>query len=211
MSEWVIWGIFGIAAIVGAFGVVFFTNPVHSALSLVTSLIAVAVLFLVQNAFFMSIVQIIVYTGAIVVMFLFVIMLLGVDRRDTADEKWLYHPAFPFAFVGGVIVLCGLMIAVNGVNWPLGAPGTDTLAAIDADGGNVEAISRLLFTRYLLPFEFVSILVVAGVVGAMVLAKRDDRKLFGSGIGKSAEVVDQIRAGVEAGQADDNEPEGASQ
>ncbi len=188
MSQWVLWGIFGVTTLVAAFGVVFFTNPVHSALALVATLLSVSVLFLIQDAFFLSVVQIIVYTGAIVVLFLFVIMLLGVDRSDTAEERLLYHPWFPFAFVVGVAALLVLVILVTGINWPLGQPGSDTQEAINEAGGNVEAISDMLFTRYLLPFEFTSILIVSGIVGAVVLAKRD-KKLHGSGIGRSADAL----------------------
>ncbi len=183
MAEWILYAIFGALALGGALGVVFLANPVHSALSLVVTLVSIAVLFLEQSAFFLSTVQIIVYTGAIVVLFLFVIMMLGVDRGDERETRMLSRASFRYGFLAAVAVLLVPILLVTG-GWPTGAPGTDTKAAITAAGGNVQAIAQSLFTQYLLPFEVTSILVVAAIVGVIVLAKRP-KGLRGAGVGRS--------------------------
>lgn len=195
MSEWVVFVIFGVLAVSGALGLVFQANPVHSALLLVLTLVSMAVLFIVQGAYFLSVVQIIVYTGAVVVLFLFVIMLLGIDRPDVGEDK-LYRQK-PVAVGVGLLVFV-LTVALAGLGvWKVGAPGRDTAKAIADAGGNVEALSRSLFTRYLLPFELTSFIVVVAVVGGIVLAKRP-RKARGVGIGLSKEVATEISREITA-------------
>src|ERR1044072_3057202 len=105
----------GAACIAGALGVVLNSNPVHAALSLVTTLFGVAVLFVAQQANFLAAVQVIVYAGAIVVLFLFVIMLLGVDRTEAAPRHKLRLQR-PIAVVCGA-ALIGLITGVAGLTW----------------------------------------------------------------------------------------------
>lgn len=195
-GEWILYIVFGATALASALGVVFLTNPVHSALSLVAALVSVAGLFLAQQAFFLSVVQIIVYTGAVVVLFLFVIMLLGVDTADPGEERLLRRTWFPWAFLGGVIVVGGTILAVTGIDMSFGVQGTDTADAVDAAGGNVELISEHLFTDWLLPFELTSVLIVAAIVGGVVLAKRS-KGLKGSGMGVSPDVAEKISEEME--------------
>lgn len=192
-AEWILYIVFGALALGCAFGVVFAPNPVHSALYLVATLLSIAILFLAQSAYFLSAVQIIVYTGAIMVLFLFVIMLLGIDSPDPDETDRLRNPGTVVLVAGVVVVFFLLVQLAVGFAWPTGVPGTSGSAeAQAAAGGNVQAISAVLFTKFLLPFELTSFLLVAGVIGAVVLARRG-RGVFGAGIGRSREVVEELR------------------
>jgi NADH-quinone oxidoreductase subunit J len=151
----------------GALGVVLSRNPVHSALSLVATLFGVAILFIVQDANFLAAVQVIVYAGAIVVLFLFVIMLLGVDRSDDIETEPLVAQR-PLAIIAG-IALGGGLIAVLVGSTITGVRGSG--APLKASSPDVEQIGRLLFTDYLFPFEVTSVLLVIAVVGAVMLAR----------------------------------------
>jgi NADH-quinone oxidoreductase subunit J len=152
----------------GAVGVVIARNPVHAALMLVMTLFGVAVLFVAQEAHFLAAVQVIVYAGAIVVLFLFVIMLLGVDREESVARDEL-RAQRPLAFLLGVIALAEILLLARGTDWVSGAP---SQAGKATGGSNVELLARSLFTRYLLAFEVTSILLVIAVVGAVVLARQ---------------------------------------
>ena len=159
--------------LVGALGVVTRSNPVHAALSLVLTLFGVAVHFVALEAYFLAAVQIIVYAGAIVVLFLFVIMLLGVDKaEDLATEplvaqRWL-------AGIAGLGLLGLLVVAVaRGVEVlrPRGN-GLDT-AAQGADGdANIQQLAQSVFGDYVVAFELTSVLLVVAVVGTVMLARR---------------------------------------
>ena len=113
--------VFGGLTLAGALGVVLSRNPVHSALWLVLTLVSVAVLFLIQDAQLVAAVQVIVYAGAIVVLFLFVIMLLGVDRRETLTEHLRFQR--PIALALGLIVLAEVLL-LAGHTWATGAKTT---------------------------------------------------------------------------------------
>ena len=166
--EWAVFIVFAVAAIVGAGGVVLARKPVHSALSLVLTLFSVAVFFVLQGAHFLAAVQVIVYAGAIVILFLFVIMLLGIDQEDVLDEPL---PAQrPLAVVVGVALFAGLLLVAK-ILTPTGAPAARA-SATQGDVANVERVARSLFTDFLWPFEITSALLVIAVVGAVVLARR---------------------------------------
>jgi NADH-quinone oxidoreductase subunit J len=152
----------------GALGVVLFRHPVYAALSLVGSMIAVAVFFLQLDADLVAIVQIVVYASAITVLFLFVIMLLGVDRREERDTGHLFQRIAAVAL--GAAVLVGL-VGLIGTKWVAGTP-VDAAPLNDPDGGNVKAVAEVLFTDYIWAFEVVSVMLVIGVVGSVVLARR---------------------------------------
>ena len=162
------------AAIVlaGAFGVIFLRNPVHAALSLVMTLFGVAVLFVAQEAHFLAAVQVIVYAGAIVVLFLFVIMLLGVDREEAVEVEELKGQR-PLAVGVGMLVLLLVILLARANEWASGAPAARGLAS--GPGENVEKLGRSIFTDFLLPFEVTAVLLVIAVVGAVVLARRPPR------------------------------------
>jgi len=166
--EAVIFFVFAAIALAGSLGVVLAPNPVHSALLLVATLISVAVFFLQLDAQLLAAVQIIVYAGAIVVLFLFVIMLLGVDKREALSEPIRYQR--PAAVALGVIALAEVLF-LGGNQWATGAP--SQRGAIDAEGsGNIEQVARSLFTDYLWAFEITAALLVIAVVGGVVLARR---------------------------------------
>jgi NADH-quinone oxidoreductase subunit J len=158
-----------VAALVllGGLGVVLFRHPVYAALSLVGSMIAIAVLFLGLDADLVAIVQIVVYASAITVLFLFVIMLLGVDRREERD------PGHVVQRIGALVLGAALAVGLGSMalrNWAVGtAPDTPL---DDPSGGNIEAVARVLFTDYLWAFQVVSVMLVIAVVGTVVLARR---------------------------------------
>src|SRR6202167_3818984 len=164
---------FGIGAtiiILGAIGVVIARNPVHSALMLVMTLFGVAVLFVEEGANFLAAVQVIVYAGAIVVLFLFVIMFLGVDREENLDKDPLPFQR-PLALVLMALALAGLLVLAIGAHWSLG-PQHVAGGSLNQPGGDVAALGRSVFTTYLFPFEITAALLVIAVVGAVVLARR---------------------------------------
>jgi NADH-quinone oxidoreductase subunit J len=168
----VIFFVFGAAVLAGALGVVLARNPVHSALSLVVTLVSVAVLFLQQDAHLLAAVQVVVYAGAIVVLFLFVIMLLGVDQPDTLRDPLKAQRAA--AIVLGVVLLAEVLF-LAGHHWATGAPAPASDAIRGGDpglGNNVERIARSLFTDYLWAFEITAAMLVLAVIGAVVLARR---------------------------------------
>ena len=158
-----------ILVIGGALGVIAMRKPVHSALCLVVTLVGVAVLFVAQQANFLAAVQVIVYAGAIVVLFLFVIMLLGVDRVERATREPL-RAQRPLAVVVALAIV-GLTIAVAQVSWQ--ATGLAQQGGPQSDPGtDIEHLADSIFTQYLFPFEATSILLVIAVVGAVVLSRR---------------------------------------
>ena len=154
--------------LVGAIGVVVGRNPVHCALMLVMTLFGIAVLFVAQEAHFLAAVQVIVYAGAIVVLFLFVIMLLGVDREENVATEPLKGQRPIALFLGFVSLVEILLLA--GSQWVSGVP--SAAGAASGPGANVEKLARSIFTRYLFAFEATSVLLVIAVVGAVVLARR---------------------------------------
>jgi NADH-quinone oxidoreductase subunit J len=165
---------FAIAAVicvVGAFGVVLSRNPVHSALMLVMTLFGIAVLFVEENAQFLAAVQVIVYAGAIVVLFLFVIMLLGVDRKEAIERDPLRGQRLT-AVCLGVLALVEVLLLARG-KWPHG-PQTVS-GPLGSPAANIRLVGKSVFTTYLLAFEVTSALLVIAVVGAVVLARRPRR------------------------------------
>jgi NADH-quinone oxidoreductase subunit J len=171
-----------VVALGASMAMLFAKNAVHAALFLVATQIALAVAFLLQGAFFVAAVQIIVYAGAIMVLFLFVIMLLGVDRQEALIEP--LPGQRPLAIgLGALLAVEILYVALKGVDFVIGgtAQGGEALTELNQDPGNVQAIADALFSRYLLPFEATSILLVVAVVGVMVLARRITHVQSGGG------------------------------
>lgn len=162
------------AALGGALGVVLARNPVHAALFLVVTLVSVAVLFLLRDAELVAAVQVIVYASAIVVLFLFVIMLLGVDRRESLEDRVPYQR--PAALALGLILLAEIVF-LAGHEW---ATGRHTASGVPLEGGgfgnDVERVARVLFTDFLWAFEITAVLLVIAVVGAVVLARRSGQR-----------------------------------
>ena len=169
-------GVFAACAVIvlaGAFGVVFARNPVHSALMLVMTLFGVAVLFVAQEAHFLAAVQVIVYAGAIVVLFLFVIMLLGVDRDEAVEVETLRGQR-PAAFIIGALSLAMILLLTRADSWTTGTPSQG--GAAGGPGENVEKLGRSIFTTHILAFEVTAVLLVIAVVGAVVLARKPSRR-----------------------------------
>ncbi len=157
--------------LVGALGVVLSRNPVHSALMLVLTLFGIAVLFVQLEAGFLAAVQVIVYAGAIVVLFLFVIMLLGVDRIEGLARDPLVAQR-PAAVVVMGAVVAGILVGVDAFSSSQGAP--SMTGSLSGAGSNVEKLAEVIFTRQLFAFEATSALLVIAVVGAVVLSRRGD-------------------------------------
>jgi NADH-quinone oxidoreductase subunit J len=144
-------------------------NAIHAALFLIVNFFTLAVFYLVLGAPFLFAVQIIVYAGAIMVLFLFVIMLLGVDREERLVER--LRGQRPVAILLGVGLVAEIVVAIRaGVGFAnRGAPNFDTMVN---RGGNAQALSRVLFRQYFFPFEVTSILLIVAAIAAMVLAQR---------------------------------------
>jgi NADH-quinone oxidoreductase subunit J len=160
----------GAICLAGSIGVVLFRNPVHNALSLVATLFGVAVLFIAQGAYFLAAIQVIVYAGAIVVLFLFVIMLLGVDKAEDLDHEPILGQR-PAAVAAGVAILGLSLTALLSVGSRVTGQAA-ALAAIDPDEPNVNALAKVLFTDYVFAFEVTAVLLTVAVVGAVVLSRR---------------------------------------
>src|SRR4051794_40627763 len=168
----VIFFIFAALALIGALGVVLARNPVHSALLLVVTLVSVAGFFIQPQAHLLAAAQVIAYPGAIVDLFLFVIMLLGVDREESLVDPL---PHQRIVAIGLGIFVMGELNFLAGQNWATGAPTPDQFALKGggtALGNNVERVARVLFTDFLWPFEITAGLLVIAVVGSVVLARR---------------------------------------
>jgi NADH-quinone oxidoreductase subunit J len=154
----------------GALGVVLLRNPVHNALSLVATLFGVAVLFIAQGAYFLAAVQVIVYAGAVVVLFLFVIMLLGVDRAQELDRDPLVGQRAT-AVIAGVAVL-GLSLTVLLAAGERATGARSQMGPLDRGVPDITQLGRVLFTDYVFAFEITAVLLTVAVIGAVVLARR---------------------------------------
>jgi NADH-quinone oxidoreductase subunit J len=158
--------VLGTVAVLGALGTVLMKKAVHSALSLAGTMIVLAVFYLAQGAYFLGVVQIVVYTGAIMMLFLFVVMLVGITAADSLKEtlkgqRWL-------------AAICGIgfgILLIAGI-------GNARLSDFDGLGqanakGNVEGLAALIFTKYVWAFEITGALLITAAVGAMVLTHRE--------------------------------------
>lgn len=159
--EPILFVLFGATAVGGALMVVTRKHPMASALYLILTLFAVAALFVLRQAHFLAAIQVIVYAGAVVVLFVFVIMLINVPEEKLPVER-VTGMRLLGAVVAGLLILEAAVVARR-----FGMP-----AAPAVDVGSVQAVGRALFTDYLLAFEVTSILLLAAVIGAIALAKR---------------------------------------
>jgi NADH-quinone oxidoreductase subunit J len=146
--------------------VVALRNPVYSALSLLIMFFHVAGLYVTLHAEFVAAVQIIVYAGAILVLYLFVVMLLNLHREDR------YHAQFPVAALLGVTVLTEVVLLLLQRGGGVPSDQADPAAATPAIG-NTEAIGEVLYSTYVFPFEVASLILLVAMIGAIILAKRD--------------------------------------
>jgi NADH-quinone oxidoreductase subunit J len=181
------WAVFITGAVLilaGALGVILLRNPVHCALMLVVTLFGVAVEFINQSADFLAAVQIIVYAGAVVILFLFVIMFLGVDKREAFGPEATPFQK-PLAVLLGVVALIEVLVLSQVQYWSIGPitihdPTTGTAShgfagQLSGPGDNVQKLGQSIYTRYLLPFEMTAALLVIAVVAAVVLSRRHER------------------------------------
>ncbi len=164
-GEAVLFWILGPLAVVGALGLVFARKAVHSALLLAATMLSLAILYLAQDAPFLGVVQVVVYTGAVMMLFLFVLMLVGVDSSDSLVETLRgQRVAALVAAVGfGGLLIFGLGDA------------TVTNEGLDQANhdGNVQGLADLIFSRYVFAFEVTSALLIVAAMGAMILAHRE--------------------------------------
>lgn len=164
--EKVLFLLFAFAALAAALNLIIRRNPLYSALSLVGTLASLSALYVMLQAQFLAAMQIVVYAGAIMVLFVFVIMLLNEpkDQPQVEKQRWLRYLGAPF----GALLLAEAFYVFHAVSL---APGAGT------EGENVGttfSIGKGLFTHYLLPFEATSVLILMAIVGAVVLARRED-------------------------------------
>jgi NADH-quinone oxidoreductase subunit J len=162
-AEGVVFYLFAIPLIVSAVGVIVARNPVNAAMSLVVSFFFLAAIYVLLVAHLLAFLQVLVYAGAIMVLFLFVIMLL-----TTADEEFerTRMKAMQWAGVAGAVGVGAVVVK------SIGDLGTLDFRTVPAQFGTVKAVGRILFTQYVLPFEATSLLLLVAIVGAVVVAKQ---------------------------------------
>ena len=179
----VVFWVFAPIAIAAAVGMLVTRSVVYAALFLVVNFGCIAVMYLVLDAAFLFAVQIIVYAGAIMVLFLFVIMLLGVDRIDVRAERlWLQRPIAIVLAIGFVLEVGTALRA--GVGFATHAP--DGFALLQPEG-NTQAVASVLFKDYFFPFEATSILLIVAAIATMVLAQRKVRAVTQAELGAELE------------------------
>jgi NADH-quinone oxidoreductase subunit J len=165
-GEAVTFWMLGALALIGALGVVLAVNAVYSAMFLAMTMIILAVFYMVQDALFLGVVQVVVYTGAVMMLFLFVLMLIGVDSAESLKETLRGQR------VAGVVTGLGFGILLVAAIGNVSTGGFVGLTTANANG-NVEGLAALIFSRYLWAFELTSALLITAAVGAMVLAHRE--------------------------------------
>ncbi len=165
LGEAIAFWILGPLSLAGGIGMVLFRNAIHSALSLVATMMSLGAFYVIQQGPFLGLVQIIVYTGAIMILFLFVLMLVGRDSSDSIVETLRGQRWAAALFGVGFALLVALSVgrAFKGIK-PV------NLDKANANGANVNSVAELLFTKYLFAFELTSALLIVAAVGAMVLA-----------------------------------------
>jgi NADH-quinone oxidoreductase subunit J len=168
MADWIVFWIIAPISVVSAGAMVLARNAVHAALLLIVNFFTLSVFFLILGSPFLFVVQIIVYAGAIMVLFLFVIMLLGVDQpvpltEHIKGQRWLA------ALLGASLVLEVALAVRLGIGYSHGK--LPDFTSVNA-GGNVQALARVLFNSYFFPFEVTSILLIVAAIGAMLHGRR---------------------------------------
>ncbi len=165
-GEAVTFWLLGTLALIGALGVVISANAVYCAMSLAVTMIVLAVFYMMEDAVFLGVVQIVVYTGAVMMLFLFVLMLIGVDSAESLVETLRgQRVAAVMAGLGfGIVLIAGIGSTAS--------HGFAGLTRANA-GGNVQGLATLIFSRYLWAFELTSALLITAAIGAMLLAHRE--------------------------------------
>jgi len=168
----VFWGILAALAVGSGLAVILIRNPIYCALSLVVNFFLLAVMYLLLRAEFLAAIQVIVYAGAIMVLFIFVIMLLNLGGEETRDKLRVLRP---LAFLLGLVLLVEVVAALRYRAYAVENPALSfpLVSAPPAVTGGVREFGRLLFTDYLLPFEITSVLLLIAIVGAVVLGRKE--------------------------------------
>jgi NADH-quinone oxidoreductase subunit J len=178
LTELLLFILFGGITLIGSLLVIFQRSPLHSALFLILTFLSLAGLYLLLGAEFVALIQVIVYAGAVMVLFLFVIMLLNLD---TEKRDWMTKQVAQ-KFLGFFIVAVLVILIVLGITTPLfyGKPqlGARELSSLQGRGvaSNTVSVAALLFSDYLLPFEITSVLLLVAMVGVVYLARRVHKK-----------------------------------
>ena len=167
MSPFLFW-VFALMMLVFGVAVIINRNPVASALSLVVSFLALAALFISLDAFFIGIIQVLVYAGAIMVLFLFIIMLLNIQIEERRRINWI-------AAAGGVAVAVILLIQITFTIRHFGPAREPFPPLANAAGNDVRNIGALLFSNYNMPFQIIGVLVLVATIGVVLLSKREPR------------------------------------
>ena len=162
--EQIIFLLVAFLAVASAVYFVFARNPLYSVLSLIVTFFSIAAMYILLNAQFLGIVQVIVYAGAIMVLFLYVLMMLNLNKNDESKKQNLSK--FIGVFAAGILLI-GLLGAFKGLK------GNSFAGNVDSSVGLTKNLGRLLFNEYVLPFELASILILAGIVGAVLIGKKD--------------------------------------
>ena len=153
-----------LVAVASAVYFVFAKNPLYAILSLIVTFFSIAALYVLLNAQFLGIVQIIVYAGAIMVLFLYVLMMLNLNSKDESKK----HNLLKFTgIISAGIIFVGMIGAYKGVAM------TNATRNVDSQIGLTKNLGKLLFNEYVLPFELASILILAGIVGSVLIGKKD--------------------------------------
>ncbi len=160
-AEFIVFVIFAAAAIFGALTLVSARNPVYSAMGLLLTMLSMAVFYVLLDAHFIAVVQVLIYAGAVMTLFLFVIMLIGVDKRESREDQIPLHRPMVAILGGGLIAL--LLLAGRGT-WVVFDRGLEQV-------GTIEAISEALFGSWMLPFQATILLLTIAAVGSIALAR----------------------------------------
>lgn len=166
MVELVVFVLMGTAAVAGALSVVLSRNPVHGAMGLLGAMFSLGVFYVVNLGHLIAAVQVIVYAGAVMTLFLFVIMMIGVDRPEDLSEHLPHQRNLVLGLIGALGVTVVALVVGGEFAWvPLAAS-----AGGEIPNGTVEAIAGIMFTDWLLPFEVTALLLTIAAAGAIALA-----------------------------------------
>lgn len=164
-AELFVFIIFAAAAVFGAMTLISARNPVYSAMGLLLTMLSMAVFYVLMDAHFIAVVQVLIYAGAVMTLFLFVIMLIGVDKKEDRDEQIPFHRPMVAILGGGLVLL--LLLAGRGA-WVVFDTGLEQV-------GTIEAISDALFGGWMLPFQATILLLTIAAVGSIALARYEPR------------------------------------
>ncbi len=170
MADKILFIVFGAFAVIGALGTITRKNVIHALLLLVFTFLNVAGIFFLTQAYFVAMIQILVYAGAIMVLFVFVIMFLNL--RTFQEEEQTHRRQRWIALVLAVLVLVEFVVVLAGITFT-SAKGGFSPAQVDAAGGNSKAFGEALFNNMLLPFEVASVILLVAMVGAIILVKKE--------------------------------------